>query len=371
MAERVVLPWTSTGESPVNFLPGPVKISPSVQAALARAAVSHRSAGFGRDLQRCKSMLCELTGARRVAVLVGSGTLANDVVAGQIRRLGTRGIVLGNGEFGERLADHAARMGLEFDFVTADWGRPLPYDEIERRLRVESEIGWLWAVHCETSTGVLNDLEALKRHARLYVVKLAMDCISSIGAVPVDLDGVYLASGVSGKALASFAGLCMVFHHGDVTGEPTLPRYLDLSAHATADGVPFTSSSNLVDALATALERFETAGGNPSLSVAAVHRRKIDLARMVRRELQALGYRPISPEDVASPAVISFLPPPGIESMHLGEYLDHHGVLLSYRSGYLVEHNVLQVCLMSEHTEPDVTTLVDWLRAYATEPDVG
>lgn len=355
---------TSSTEEVVNFLPGPVKIGPSVHAAFARTAISHRSAAFDRDLGRCRARLCELTGARRVALLVGSGTLANDLVAGQIKRLKAPGIVLGNGEFGRRLADHAARLRLNFEHLTADWGQPLPYDELLTRLRVNASIGWLWAVHCETSTGVLNDLEALKDLARRHELRLAMDCISSIGAVPVDLNGVHLASGVSGKALASFPGLCMVFHDKDVTGDPTLPRYLDLSAHASVNGVPFTMSSNLVSALAAALERFETNDGNASLSVAAVHRRKIELASQVRRELTALGYRTIAPEEIGSPAVISFVPPAGIESMQLGEYLESRGVLLSYRSRYLIESNVLQVCLMSEHAAADIAALIDCLVTY-------
>ena len=42
-------------------------------------------------------------------------------------------------------------------------------------------------------------------------MKLCVDCISSIGAIPIDLKDVYFASGVSGKAMKSFTGLSFVF----------------------------------------------------------------------------------------------------------------------------------------------------------------
>jgi aspartate aminotransferase-like enzyme len=52
----------------------------------------------------------------------GSGTLANDAIAAQLSLLDGRGLVLSNGEFGERLIDHARRFGLSFDVLKIEWG---------------------------------------------------------------------------------------------------------------------------------------------------------------------------------------------------------------------------------------------------------
>ncbi|HEX2223326.1 MAG TPA: aminotransferase class V-fold PLP-dependent enzyme, partial [Thermoanaerobaculia bacterium] len=185
---------------PVSFLPGPVAVHPTVHEAFTRPAVSHRAAAFLEEIQTVRRRLCELAGARHVQVLLGSGTLANDAVAAQISLLGRgqRGIVLTNGEFGDRLADHARRFGLEASVLEAGWGEALPYERARRALAA-GRFHWLWAAHCETSTGVLNDLDRLKTLAREAGVRLCLDAISSLGTVPVDLDGVDLASGVSGK----------------------------------------------------------------------------------------------------------------------------------------------------------------------------
>src|ERR1041385_7458953 len=75
-------------------------------------------------------------------------------------------------------------------------------------------------------------------------------------ALPIYLHGVYLASCVSGKGLAAFPGLSMVFYNHKLIPAPkALPRYLDLGLYAANDGVPFTHSSNMLNALQAALRR--------------------------------------------------------------------------------------------------------------------
>ena len=87
----------------VNFLPGPATISDEVQKAMAGDPFSHRSLEFDGMLKRVKSGLTTLTGANYVQLLQGTGTLANDVVAAQLRLRGGKGLIVVNGEFGARL----------------------------------------------------------------------------------------------------------------------------------------------------------------------------------------------------------------------------------------------------------------------------
>src|SRR5262249_48533664 len=104
--------------SAVSFLPGPVPVRREVRRAFEQAPESHRSDSFLQDVSATKAMLCQLAAARQVELLMGSGTLANDVVAGQLSLLPGTGLVLSNGEFGERLVDHARRFGLAFEIAT-------------------------------------------------------------------------------------------------------------------------------------------------------------------------------------------------------------------------------------------------------------
>src|SRR6476646_4182791 len=80
--------------SAINFLPGPVAVRREVRRAFEQAPESHRGEAFIKDFQATRQILCELTGARKVELLLGSGTLANDVVAGQLSLQPGRGLIL-------------------------------------------------------------------------------------------------------------------------------------------------------------------------------------------------------------------------------------------------------------------------------------
>jgi aspartate aminotransferase-like enzyme/GNAT superfamily N-acetyltransferase len=331
------------------FLPGPVAISDIVREAFLRPPVSTRSGDFVRDFQRLRRLLCELTGAPRVQILMGSGTLANDAVAAQLSVMGGVGLVLSNGEFGERLVDQASRAKLPFEAIRFGWGETLDLAEVEKALDREPRPSWLWSVHCESSTGILNDLAALKETCARRSVLLCMDCVSSLGTVPVDLSGVFLATSVSGKALASFPGLAMVFHDRDIPVSESLPRYLDLGYYAEHQGIAFTLSSNLVHALLAALEHF---------SGEACYHDLLDLAHWLRSRLAELNLPVLAPEKDATPAIITLPLPRAVNSEHVGLRLEEEGHLLSYRSGYLLSRNWLQICLMGDVGREDLEALL-------------
>src|SRR5882672_2510212 len=73
-------PAKSFQPSAVNFLPGPVAVRREVRRAFEQAPESHRAESFKQEFQATKRILCELTNATNVELLLGSGTLANDVI---------------------------------------------------------------------------------------------------------------------------------------------------------------------------------------------------------------------------------------------------------------------------------------------------
>lgn len=335
----------------VTLLPGPVNIRQSVKQVFRGEPVSHRAQFFVDDFQACRRALCRFVHAEHVEVMVGTGTMANDVVGGQISLLDKKGLMVASGEFGERLIDHATRYRLDFDVVREAWGTPFDLAKIRATLESDRSIGWLWCTHCETSTGILNPLEDLKALCREFDVKLCLDGVSSIAAVPVDLEGVYLCSGSSGKAIGGFPGLCMVFYHHDVKPSNRLPRYLDLGQYAANDGIAYTHSSNLVYALKEAVDSFED-------GLAKVQ----ELSSWVRSRVEGLGLSVVAPREHASPAVLSIVIPEHVSSKDVGDRAYDQGYLLSYMSGYLLKRNWVQVCLMGDLPQANIEPLLDILR---------
>jgi aspartate aminotransferase-like enzyme len=339
-----------------HFLRGPVPMRPAVRAAFAREAVSHRAEGVPNRLRIAQRLLCALTGAHHATLLLGSGTLANDVIGSQLHQRGGRGVVCSNGEFGERLVDQATRLGLVFDVVRVPWGDVLEGDVIDRAMRATSG-RWLWAAHTETSTGVVNALDALRAIAARHEAVLALDAISSVGGIPVDLTGVWCASTVSGKALAAYPGLAIVLHADQPTPMPTgIPRYLDLGLAAAHDSVPFTQSSNLIDALATSLEHTDWAT------------RLADRTHdgcWLRDALEMAGFHVVAPRESASPVVHTLALPDDTPTTIMGEALRQHGWFVSFESGYLRQRNWLQLCLMGEYDAAALHALPGVLREAA------
>ncbi len=332
----------------VNLLPGPVSISAEVKQAMADPPVSHRSDEFKGDLNFVKKQLSDLVHSKNVEIFMGSGSLANDAVAGQLSRLSSKGLILSNGEFGERLVDHAKRAGLLFDVIKLPWGEGFDYRKIERTLADDAQIGWIWAVHSETSTGVLNDLDALKEITNSAGIKLCLDCVSSVGIVPVDLDGVYLASSVSGKGLASYAGLSFVFYNHEILPSNSIPRYLDIGFYAESGGIPFTISSNLLYALREALS---------VLDIKARHRDLLEISNWAMAKIKEAGFNIIGSEDTAMPGVITIALPQWLGSEQVGKRLQDSGFLVHWRSLYLIKKNWIQIAFMGRHDKGETAPL--------------
>jgi aspartate aminotransferase-like enzyme len=279
------------------------------------------------------------------------------VVAAQLFLLDTTGLVLSNGEFGERLAANSRRAGLRFDWMRLPWGQLFDIAQVYRFAERLPRGGWIWFVHHETSTGVMNPLLELKELSSRLGLHLCSDCISSIGALPVDLHDIYLATTASGKGLGSYPGLSMVFHdyQPQLAGD-RLPGYLDLGHWAKYQSVPHTHSSNLVFALAEAVRR-------------ATPERMAQIAEnaaWLRRELRMRGFGLVAPESVASPAIVTMVLDEGMSAAELGEELEIRGYWLSYRSSYLLERNWIQASLLGNPERASLEKLLHVLHTVCT-----
>ncbi len=332
-------------KEPLSFLPGPVKISEAVRDAYSMPLISHRSPEFKKMLKDVQSSLKNLTGASYASLFLGSGTLANDVVAGQISLLKEPGLILSNGEFGERLFDHANRFSLIFKKQRYAWGQSFNLTEVEEKLK---EARWVWFVHSESSTSHLNDLETMLALTSKHHTKVCIDAVSSLGSIPLDLSRIYLASSVSGKCLGSYPGLALVFSNQRAFPHQTLPRYLDLGLYQEAEDIPFTQSSSLLASLQAALtqlrvERFEA------------------YQSQIKDRLSRWGITPLLSGQEASPAILTFPFPQEISTEIIGDSLKQKGILVYYEGAYLKERNWIQIVLYGALSQQDIHRLLNTL----------
>jgi aspartate aminotransferase-like enzyme len=359
-------PRSTLHADPVCLLPGPVAVAAEVRAAFARPPIYHRGEEFIDQFEAVRRTLGRLVGGRDVALFNGSGTLANEAIAATLAagQHANGGVLLVNGEFGERLVRQARRFGLNPRVLRWPWGKPWDLDEVAAALAEEPAGGWVWGVHQESSTGVLNDLPGLVRLARARDVRVCADCISSLGAVPLDLRNVYLASGATGKALAAYAGVAIVFADEAqlaAVDRERIPSCLDIHTALTTRGPRYTFPSPTLQALAAALEAYATAEG-----AAARYREYGGRTVLVRRRLREVGLPPLAEEVWASPVITTFAPPEGEAPDAFVERCQAWGFAIGGQSGYLAERGLVQIACMGDVSIEAMMPLFDhleqWLR---------
>lgn len=331
-----------------SFYPGPVQQSESIQQAFLEKPISHRSHEFKVMLERVKGRLLEMSGAAHVHLLVGSGTLANEAMIAQLHVLGERGLLLTNGAFGERLEKQARRWGLSFEVDKYEWGTSFDLAAIDKELAT-GNYSWLLMTHGETSTGMLNELEKLSDICKRHNVLLCADCVSSFGALPFQLDGVYLATGVSGKAIGTMSGLAFVFANTEITVSENIPTYLDI-AFRSNHAVPFTMPSQFVLSLEYALKAYD--GG---FRYKQLHNRMRFIEEDVKKhQIELLA-------DQHYPMIFTWKEK---NYPHLAEDARMSGFDLHYKSDYLIENGLLQISCIQPDFEDAWTKFMEWLDNY-------
>lgn len=179
--------------------PGPSGADPSVLAAMGLPILGHLDPEFMRIMDECQTMMRRVFRTANDVTLAtpGTGTSGMEAAVMNLLQPGDRAIVGICGYFGERIAQMAARTGAEVTRVTAPWGSPIAPDDVERALR-DGPARLVAVVHAETSTGVRQPVEPVARLAKEAGALLLLDCVTSLGGEPVDIDGWGVDAAYSG-----------------------------------------------------------------------------------------------------------------------------------------------------------------------------
>jgi len=190
--------------------PGPSNVHPRVLAAQASPLLGHLDPIFLEILDGVQERLRRLFGTGNAMTLPLSGTgsagmeacFANLVEPGDAVLVGVAGV------FGERMCDVASRCGARVERVDTTPGTILPDDAMAAAIaRVRPKL--VAFVHAETSTGVLQPVEAIARAARDAGAFVVLDCVTSLGGLPLALDAWGIDAAYSGtqKCLSCPPGL--------------------------------------------------------------------------------------------------------------------------------------------------------------------
>lgn len=181
-----------TGDQPGRLLlgPGPSNPYPEVMEALGRPVLGHMDPEFLAVFDETCERLRQAFQTENTLTLPVSGTGSAGMEACFVNLLepGDTAIVGVNGVFGERMCEIARRCGAEVVRVEAPWGTALDPEALFDAQRAHPAARLLAVVHAETSTGVESRVAPLAEVADTATL-LVVDAVTSLGGIPVDVDG--------------------------------------------------------------------------------------------------------------------------------------------------------------------------------------
>ncbi len=295
--------------------PGPCNPYPEVVEALTRPMLGHLDPEFLTILDETCDRLRTVFGTSNALTLPISGTGSAGMEAAFVNVVNPGDVVVVgvNGVFGQRMTDVAARCGAEVVRVEAEWGRPIDPQALAAAHPSPKVIA---AVHAETSTGVRSDiapLGELKGDALLLV-----DCVTSLGGIPVEIDGwgVDIAYSGTQKCLGvppGLAPLTMSDRARERFVERSQSWYLDLrmiSQYVSSGGgrtYHHTAPISMIFALHAGL------GAVLGEGLEAAQRRHAECGALLQDGLEKLGFRLFAEEGHRLPELTTAWVPEGVD----------------------------------------------------------
>ncbi|MCR4431731.1 MAG: 2-aminoethylphosphonate--pyruvate transaminase [Tepidanaerobacteraceae bacterium] len=299
------------------FTPGPLSTTAGVKAAMLKDQCTWDEDynGFVQEIRERLVGLATKEIRDYTAILMqGSGTFCVESVIGSaIPRHGKLLVVI-NGVYGRRIAQIAEILNI--DTVILDDGELMPPDlgKLENVLKKEPGITHVAAVHCETTTGMLNPIDKISEIVKKYDKVFIVDAMSSFGGIEFDVAKLkidFLISSAN-KCIQGVPGFGFIIAEKDaVTGCKGRARSLALDLYDQWRTMEehhgkwrFTSPTHAVLAFHQALLELEEEGG-----IKKRYERYRENQQTLLKGMQDIGFKSLLPLEYQSPIVTSFFYP--------------------------------------------------------------
>lgn len=303
-----------------NYLlltPGPLSTSESVRQAMLQDWCTwdkDYNEGVVTVIREQLLKLAGLDGEYTTVLLQGSGTYAVEATLSCAVRPQDKLLIVANGAYGKRMGDIARRHGLNHVLVSLKETAPVTPEAVRRALEEHPDITHLAMVHCETTTGILNPVEAVARAIRGRGLTFIVDAMSSFGGIPIDIRklGIDFLVSSANKCIQGVPGFGFVIaRRSSLSRCEGGSRSLSLDLYDQWAEMEkgrgkwrFTSPTHVVRAFFQAVKELEDEGG-----VEARHDRYRENHAELVEGMRRSGFRTLLPDELQSPIITSFLYP--------------------------------------------------------------
>lgn len=195
--------------------PGPATTTDTVKLAQIVPDICPREQEFGDLMEWIAEQLTLFVAPKSeydTALFSGSGTAAVESVISSVIGEGKL-LILSNGAYGERMAEIAQVYHVDHEVLESSSMLPLSLDAVETAIiRNKNKLTHVAVVHNETTSGILNDIDAIGKLCALHEVDLIVDAMSSYGAIPINMKAskVSFLISSSNKNLQGMAGISFI-----------------------------------------------------------------------------------------------------------------------------------------------------------------
>ncbi|MDD5579258.1 MAG: aminotransferase class V-fold PLP-dependent enzyme [Methylobacter sp.] len=251
------------------YIPGPTNVPSEILNAMHVNMEDHRSPVFPELLKPLLQDLKKIfkTETGQAFIFPATGTAGWEIALTNTLNRGDKVLIYRFGQFSHLWAEMAKRLGFIVEIHEETWGKGIPLDRLEARLKEDAqhEIKAVLATHNETATGVTSDIGGVRKamDKANHPALLFVDGVSSIASLDFRMDEWSVDSAISGSQkgfMLPAGGAFLAFSQKALkaTENSTYPRcFLDLKDQMTANQngyTPYTPSLPILYGLRKSLD---------------------------------------------------------------------------------------------------------------------
>ena len=303
------------------------------------------------------------------AVLMqGSGTFGVESVLTSVIGREDKLLIAANGAYGLRMAEICRHAGIAYTLYEQDNHKRPQADVVAKYLAEDLAITHVSMVHGETTSGILNDVEAVGRVVKAAGKTFLVDAMSTFGGVdiPVGELGIDFIVSSANKCIQGVPGFSFIIcRHDSLAACEGKARSLSLDLYdqwktMEKDGKwRFTSLTHTVLAFAKALEELDEEGGIPARS-----KRYYDNNRLLISEMKKMGIRPYIDNEYQGPIITTFFYPEHhqFSFQEMYEYIKDRGYAIY--PGKVTDADTFRIGNIGEIYEEDILKLTAILKDF-------
>ena len=303
-----------------------------------------------------------------VILMQGSGTFGVESVLTSVIGTDDQLLICANGAYGERMGEIAEHAGISCQIYKQDYDKIPDAAKVAEILDAHPQITHVSMVHSETTSGILNDIEAVSRVANAHGCTMIVDAMSSFGGIdiPVGDWGIDFLISSANKCIQGVPGFSFIIAKKEkLIASKGKARSLSLDLYDQWETMQkdgkwrFTSPTHVVLAFAQALRELEKEGG-----IAARNKRYTDNNHLLIEKMKELGIRPYIDAAHQGPIITTFYYPQNhhFSFADMYRYIKERGYAIY--PGKVTEADTFRIGNIGEIYEEDILKLAAIMKAF-------